>query len=166
MKIKILAISLLVCISYLQISAQQPEYLNYNSNRDSILVIKTPKNALTYELLGAAGLFSLNYERIIQSRKSTLCFRIGAGFHYEVGFIDGSLPLSLTHLIKHKNNFLELGTGFTLTTFGDRFINGIIGYRFMLSENSKALKLNLNLRYEPTWQIFLPTPGIAFGFNF
>ena len=160
---------LLLSLFFITLKAQTPEYLNYTMpNKDSLSKkeIKLLKSSVSYELIGAAGAFSINYERLIKSRNSLLSIRVGAGYNYDVGFFDGALPISLTHLFKIGNNYLEIGPGFTLTTFGDRFLNGIIGYRFLIKENSKTIKINMNFRYEPEWGYFSPTPGISFGYNF
>lgn len=113
---------------------------------DAAPVTRVARNAVYLELLGNGGLYSVNYERILND---TLALRVGfATWNSPAIFYDGTppdrfttVPVTMSYLLGSGERKIELGGG---VTFGratrDRFSNekkdfsfsnltGIIGYR-------------------------------------
>lgn len=125
------------------------------------------KNAAYFELLGAGGAFSANYERIIfEFEKNRLSLRAGIGVMPFDGFWSLSFPISCNLITGSGNNHFEIGFGITPDTYSDVFLNFIVGYRFQKPTNGFLFKANMNFLYEPFWGAYLPLPGFSVGYAF
>jgi hypothetical protein len=139
---KLLILITLFCCTISAISQTENDSLDSVKTNDSTQISKWifhQKNDFHLELLGAAGLYSINYERVIVNgnRFKTLA---SIGFSYMGtkswrGFI---IPISINQLLSFKEHHIELGIGaspnFVISNaFGEnwyQFIFTRIGYRY------------------------------------
>lgn len=132
----------LVCFMLSGVSQNEVDSLiSEKANPDSIQQPNwkfQQKNDLHLEILGAAGLYSINYERLlINTHRSKTLVSVGISFigiNSWKGFV---IPVSLNELISFKQHHIELGIGgspnFVVSNdFGanwDQFVFTRIGYR-------------------------------------
>ncbi len=112
------------------------------TNADSTQISKWifhQKNDFHLELLGAAGLYSINYERVIvNGNKLKTLASIGFSYMGTKSWRGFIIPISINQLLSFKEHHIELGIGgspnFVISNdFGEtwaQFIFTRIGYRY------------------------------------
>ncbi|MFZ1289434.1 MAG: hypothetical protein WAR79_05060 [Melioribacteraceae bacterium] len=134
-----------------------------------------PRNNYYFEILGNAGFWSFNYERII---KNSSIIKLGLDYvpRMENSFISSpsflSIPIDYCYLFSLNGNVkIELGTGLTFyfgeNNFGDKdriLVNGILGYRYQPIESGTIFRITFTPVIESGE--FRPWFGISFGHNF
>jgi hypothetical protein len=121
-----------------------------SNSKDSLDIIVKEKNAVYLELLGNAGLFSLNYDRIIissRNRKVNISGRIGYGHQYDKhdSLISVRIPLELNLILNYKSDsHFEMGFGYT------PFINKPLYHQTLTPDliNNYLLILRAGYRYQ------------------
>lgn len=96
------------------------------------------KNNVQLELLGSAGLYSINYERIIfNQNKYKTVGEIGFSFLSMKDWNGVSFPVSINQLISFQNHHIELGVGVAPNYVSGKYFTGWddiysarIGYRY------------------------------------
>ena len=167
-------------------------------NKDSVIQISKTgmKNTVYAEILGnAAGLFSINYDRIVfKKEKISLSFSIGAGMvpgnlinnafneHLQkINYLIYGIPISLNLSFGRKNHHLETGLGITYQQ--GMFASGLqysktvfavirIGYRYQKENGGYFWKIGFTPFFpikefgnEQTFP-FIPLGGLALGYTF
>ncbi len=136
----------------------------------------TTGNIIYLEILGAGGLYSLNYERHLDYKTT---FRVGASyFQYSTTqtvtrFI--AIPFALNVLIGQRPHLLEIGLGASLYSvpfdkvtwhLTNRLGIGVVHsfmYRYQKSESG----LNFRMGFTPVWgEGFFPYGGLSIGYSF
>ncbi len=112
---------LIICILFSLISLSQEEDIENGLN-----LIK--RNSLYLEMGGVAGFYSVNYDRILEQKKSGLTsFSVGATYWGKIDYSDGrtnfGIPVSYNYLIGKNNHHLELGIGITFLYYKFLFQN-------------------------------------------
>ena len=106
------------------------------------------QNSIYFELLGNAGLYSINYERIHANYFTT---RLGLAYVPEIdlgSFLElgpaVSLPISLNYLVLIKEDLkIEVGGGFTFIYTEKKMSNYITGFLGFRHFNSKGATVRL-----------------------
>jgi hypothetical protein len=97
-----------------QFSFSQGEKIDTLAQGDTTLV-KVKRNGFYFELLGNAGLYSINYERMwIRKPKFLLISRIGSGFLPNGLTVNQSYLYEQNFCYGKKSAFLEVGLAYTL----------------------------------------------------
>ena len=133
------------------------------------------KNSIYFEMAGHGGLYSINYERVLDSK---LTLRAGVSYmNTSDGFLSiryASIPLSFSELIPiDKDSFFEIGM-FTTVFFQfhdnrlDTWIGPTIGFREQDLFQSRGM---VKLFFSPFFitgadNKFAMTGGLAFGAGF
>ncbi len=132
------------------------------------------KNTVHLELLGNAGIYSFNYDRILLSKNT---FKISGRIGLSLVFLQaGTCPIEFSFLFGKKNN-LEIGLGYTFFVDSNSNKNIIrnspcvfnLGYRFQKPNGGFFFKTGLVLFiFEP--KIYssknMLSMGLAFGYTF
>lgn len=151
----------------------------------------TAKNSIYVELLGNAGLYSFNYDRIVHQRE-TFKMSIRGGLSYVPLSSDRDfqilIPLEWNVMLGRKNKYFETGIGLTqILYFEDKrwepsstlsynilMIVPRIGYRLQKDEKGFLFRIGLT----PLWGVsyngekrksvvgFFPSLGISLGKSF
>jgi hypothetical protein len=134
-------------------------------------------NLIFGQLMGSAGLYSLNYERTVfeVAQQHTLSLRAGASFlpsnvpSYPSVFV---LPLSAQYLYGSGPHYLQAGGGITPRVLTAKRLRGIkstlyplatIGYRFIQPGTGSCF----GVAFEPLFFTgFTPWMGVSFGRTF
>ena len=170
-------------------------YCQSEGKKDTIINQKH-KNAFYVEIIGNALLYSLNYERVIFSKRQyNTAVRIGASYF---GFLGNHIicPVEINEYWKKKNHGIELGIGTTVrysprdeeyVVFSSRtiynhveiFATARVGYRFQLKTGDKTgiiirvgimpLMVVYDNKYKKDIGTFIPpfpVPGLSGGITF
>lgn len=141
--------------------------------------IKAPKNSLYLEVFGSGGLFSINYERRINSN---LYGRLGVAnwtFAYETETTLTTIPVMITYLWGEDKNHFEIAGGML---FGRKTEDDIshqildliafIGYRYQPPDNGLVFRVGFtpffSLDNDANYpaNIFFASAGISIGYHF
>lgn len=126
------------------------------------------KNSIQFELFGPAGIYSVDYERVLINKAR---FKTSAriGFGYVSSFM---LPASINQIFSWDKHHLEMGVGHLLN-FGfypdapGLWANLKIGYRYQKPTSKFLMKVEFTPFVEyPKSLKFHATGGIVFGYNF
>lgn len=100
-----------------------------------------PKKAVYFELGGNGGFYSVNYDRIIFSRKTVhLSLRVGFAVYPNVGSITETylFPIEVNFIMGKQNHFIELGLGQVIAAVKDnekfemfRYNTLKVGYKYV-----------------------------------
>ncbi|WP_350213905.1 hypothetical protein [Gracilimonas sp.] len=130
------------------------------------------KNAVFFEFLGSAGIYSFNYERVFENK---LSLRAGLSYLPDDGFLVGhrvSIPVTSSYLIStDKDSHIELGLGSTFAFDSDLIfgLGPLAGFREQdLIEGGGYFRITLTPVFAVTdrdeFLSFLG--GISFGASF
>lgn len=148
---------------FLTVLIWEPVYSQSNSEDSG-----KPLHVLQFEILGHAGLYSLNFERIT-SRPAVL--RMGVSYlntNEYLGFNGFTFPMSVTDLLAtDKDSFAELGAFMTLSTIDQKFdvwVGPTFGFREQNIQRGDGM---VRLFFSPGYSIrhneFFITGGLSFG---
>ena len=136
-------------------------------------------NSVQLELLGPAGIYSLNYERVLWNGSGwKTAAQVGLSFFGNQNWKGMNFPIAITQLKSFGNHHLEVGVGALPNVVlyssnaheeppqnlnGDIYFNGRIGYRFQNPERHFIFRAG----YTPiVYPEFGHWGGIAFGWTF
>jgi len=123
------------------------------------------RNTLFLELLGNAGLYSINYEhRIFEQWGLRVGFsRVNFALDVETGPVTLA-PLMINHIRGKGNNHLEVGAGVLLSSSQDtQGITATVGYRFQPQQGG----FHFHVGFTPIISDeFLPFGGVGIGVSF
>lgn len=106
------------------------------------------------ELLGNAGLFSVNYDFRFTKKNKGIGMRVGGGF---IGGSGGGillLPVGINYLSGRASNYFEAGLGYTFVTSTE--------FDLFDSEGSGGLLVpNIGYRYQPRKKGFMGRIGLS-----
>jgi len=146
------------------------------------------RNSLHFELGGAGGYYSLNYERnIIYHHSFKTSGQVGFSY-FPGGWFDISVPVGLNEQFSFSNHHIELGIGMVaLREFngeddesGERFwsygLTGRLGYRYQKPGGRFIWRIGFTpllqrertrLYYDPhaPFNVFTPWGGISVGYS-
>ena len=141
--------------------------------------IKAPKNSLYLEVFGSGGLFSINYERRINSN---LYGRLGVAnwtFAYETETTLTTIPVMITYLWGEDKNHFETAGGMLFGRKTEDDINhqildliAFIGYRYQPPDNGLVFRVGFtpffSLDNDANYpaNIFFASAGISIGYHF
>lgn len=141
--------------------------------------IKAPKNSLYLEVFGSGGLFSINYERRINSN---LYGRLGVAnwtFAYETETTLTTIPVMIAYLWGEDKNHFEIAGGMLFGRKTEDDINhqildliAFIGYRYQPPDNGLVFRVGFtpffSLDNDANYpaNIFFASAGISIGYHF
>lgn len=162
--IKILVVALCLMVSTLDAGGQE---------------IKAPKNSAYVEVFGSGGLYSINYERRINSN---LYGRLGVAnwtIASETETTLTTIPVMITYLWGEDKNHFEISGGMLFGRKTEEDINhqildliAFIGYRYQPPDNGLVFRIGftpfLSLDNEANYpdNNFYPSAGISIGYHF
>lgn len=103
-----------------------------SQNENSASTLSTlQRNSVYVELLGIAGMISINYERLVPlSDKNGLGFRVGVG---SADAFTGLLEINLIH--GKSKHFFETGIGYVdAVDYPDQWVSIKLGYRYQATK--------------------------------
>ena len=129
-----------------------------------------------YVEIGGPGLLSANFDMRFTNKENGIGFRVGVGAFSISGISVFTVPLGLNYLIGKKNNFFEIGAGYTYMNanatlksksknFNTSFGNATIGYRYAPAKGGFFFKAELT----PIFGSGFTIPyfgGLGFGYKF
>lgn len=137
------------------------------------------RNAVYVELLGSAGLYSVNYDRLLSDHVSA---RVGVMFVGGVDIENGDkagvllAPVVASYLVGGGSNQLEAGLGFGLASaaidddeLGEAagagfYGTGVVGFRHQPRDGGFVFRVGLTPLF--TADTFVPWFGASFGYSF
>jgi len=117
-----------------------------------------------FELGGAGGIFSVDYDTRLTNRRNGIGMRAGLGFL--PGIFSPSvltIPVQVNYLLGKQSNFLEIGGGFTYSS-AEYLGSVIIGYRHQPIQGGFNFRVNVTPLIE-AGKVY-PFPGMSFGYSF
>lgn len=130
---------------------------------------KTVYNSVYIEALGNAGIYSLNYDRILSQN---IGVRFGAGFLPIIDVL--TIPATINLFIGNGSSKLELGAGILILSqtrdnrhglFRDNnFITALIGYRYQQPEGGFLFRIGFTPLFSQ--KEFFPWGGFSVGTSF
>ena len=101
-----------------------------NSLQAQVLFEGGARNTVYAELAGTAGLWSVNYDRVIMyAGKFKVGARLGFGFMtegYEGSTVDTYIPFTVNGLYSFSNHHIEAGIGFNVASYDVRDVTDVV----------------------------------------
>ena len=173
---QLLVLITLFCCSISAISQTENDSLgSIKTNADSTQSLKWifhQKNDFHLEVFGAAGLYSINYERVIvNGNKLKTLASIGFSYMGTKSWRGFIIPISINQLLSFKEHHIELGIGgspnFVISNdFGEtwaQFIFTRIGYRYQKPKGKFIFRAGAIPIVYPEFGIW---GGISIGHSF
>ncbi len=165
-----------VLILFLLLSATTlvPQAIAQNDDEDD----EVATQSIFFELLGAGGIYSFNYDTRFQDRPDGVGARIGLSYLATDEDAVFSIPVMLNYLLGKNGNYFEVGLGATYINVDFEFLGGenesaeqtvfgtmTFGYRLQPVDGGFQFRAGVAPIF--TREVFIPYwPYLSFGYAF
>ncbi len=138
--------------------------------------IFSDRNSVQLELLGPAGIYSLNYERVLWNRSSwKTTTQIGFSILGTRDWSGINFPIAITQLKSFTNHHVEIGIGTIANVVFHKtniygyqwerymYFNGRLGYRFQKPEGKFLFRAGYTPLFYPEFGHWV---GLSLGYSF